>query len=52
MRCLKSINTERRDEFNRLFLKGILVWLAAVCICFLTQHLIYPDQLTNDYQLA
>ncbi|EAE5713181.1 DUF3267 domain-containing protein, partial [Listeria monocytogenes] len=26
MRCLKSINTERRDEFNRLFLKGILVW--------------------------
>ncbi|EAD3086772.1 DUF3267 domain-containing protein, partial [Listeria monocytogenes] len=22
MRCLKSINTERRDEFNRLFLKG------------------------------
>ncbi|EFN3131505.1 DUF3267 domain-containing protein, partial [Listeria monocytogenes] len=25
MRCLKSINTERRDEFNRLFLKGILV---------------------------
>ncbi|EAD0861998.1 TPA: DUF3267 domain-containing protein, partial [Listeria monocytogenes] len=20
MRCLKSINTERRDEFNRLFL--------------------------------
>ncbi|WP_099222026.1 DUF3267 domain-containing protein [Listeria costaricensis] len=51
MRCLKSVNTERRDEFNRRFLKSLLIWLAALCIIFLARNFFTHDDFSTKYNL-
>lgn len=49
MRCLKSVSTERRDEYNRLILKGVLIGFAAFCIICVSHNLLYPEKFTNHY---
>lgn len=49
MRCLKSVHTDRRDNYNRLMLKGIIVGFAAFCVICITHNLLFPEKFTNNY---
>ncbi|EUJ63287.1 hypothetical protein MCOL2_03376 [Listeria fleischmannii FSL S10-1203] len=51
MRCFKSVNTERRDEYNRVILKSVLIWFSALCILFLVHNFIVPGDFKPTYNL-
>ncbi|MBC1333100.1 DUF3267 domain-containing protein [Listeria booriae] len=51
MRCLKTINVERKDEYNRVFFKSSLVSLAAMCVLFLIENLVFPNQFVMVFEL-
>ncbi|MBC1937735.1 DUF3267 domain-containing protein [Listeria grandensis] len=51
MRCLKTINVERKDEYNRVFFKSSLVSLAVMCVLFLIENLVFPGQFVMVFEL-
>lgn len=51
MRCLKTINVERRDEYNRVFFKSSLISLLVMCILFLIENLVFPGQFVMVFEL-
>ncbi|WP_430536601.1 DUF3267 domain-containing protein [Listeria rocourtiae] len=51
MRCLKTINVERKDEYNRVFFKSSLISLAVMCVLVLIENLAFPGQFVMIFEL-
>ncbi len=52
MRCFRSVNTERRDEYNRIILKGALVSFIALCVLFLGHNFLVSSNFETTYNLV
>ncbi|MGJ8729243.1 DUF3267 domain-containing protein [Listeria aquatica] len=49
MRCLKSVNTVRRDNYHRTILKGVLSWFVILCLLFLVHNFLVPGNFSPEY---
>lgn len=49
MRCLKSVNTVRRDTYHRMILKGVLSWFFMLCLLFLVHNFFVPGDFSPEY---
>ncbi|EUJ33599.1 hypothetical protein MFLO_00035 [Listeria floridensis FSL S10-1187] len=49
MRCLKSVNTDRRDAYHRAVLKGVLSWFFMLCLLFLIHNFFVPGEFSPKY---